>query len=55
MVTNDRIKVGADLVLVKTCSLVYFKQQNSFQQVLGLGWVYLATEGIISLADFAES
>jgi hypothetical protein len=26
-----------------------------FQQLLGLGWVYLATQGIISLASLTES
>jgi hypothetical protein len=31
------------------------KQINFFQQVLGCFWVYLATEGIISLASLTES
>jgi hypothetical protein len=31
------------------------KQIDFFQQVLGLGWVYLSTEGIILLAGLTES
>jgi hypothetical protein len=37
--------------------VVYFisKQIDFFQDVLGLGWVYLANGGIISLAGLTES
>jgi hypothetical protein len=43
----DRLEVHAELVWLKTFSFLYFKAS---QQVLGLGWVYLATEGILPLA-----
>jgi hypothetical protein len=33
----------------KKCSSGYSKTNRVFQEVLGLGWVYLATEGILLL------
>jgi hypothetical protein len=39
----------------KTVVQYISKQIDSFWQVLGLGSVYLATEGIISLARLTES
>jgi hypothetical protein len=44
MVTTDPIQVVADLIRLKTCSVFYFKKIKFFQLVLGLGWVYLATQ-----------
>jgi hypothetical protein len=46
------------LKMSQVCKLVVLgisKQIDFFQQVLGHGWVYLATEGIISLANLTES
>jgi hypothetical protein len=62
MVTADWIQVDSDLFCLKPFSLLYFKakcciskQIDFFQQVLVLGWVYLAMEGIVSLAGLTES
>jgi hypothetical protein len=57
MVTNARIRLikiwsGWRYYVVECIS----KHIDFFQQVLGLGWIYLATEGItISIAGLTES
>jgi hypothetical protein len=49
--TNIDVEVKTDSTVLQCTS----KQIDSFRQVLGLGWVYLATEDIIPLASLTES
>jgi hypothetical protein len=55
MIRKNRIEVEKEYVWWKNCNLVYFIANRFLLAGFGLGWDYLATEGIIPLARLTKS